>query len=124
MTTSPQFGLPWVATAQAQPEVTHNAALLLLQAMFGGVKGQQNAPPGSPAAGDAWLVGAAGSGAWNGRNNKVAIYDGTSWMFVPGFTTAGANIPIGAAHEGLRVYRQDTDVLVVWTGAAWATLAP
>ena len=119
MTTSPLVGLPWIASQQDQPEVSHNEALLLLQALLFGVLGSQNAPPGGPAAGQAYIVGSAGSGAWNGHSNQIAIYSGTAWAFLPGYTTAGAIIPMGATHEGMRVWRRDLDCAVVWTGTAW-----
>lgn len=120
MSTSPALGLPWIASQQDQPEVSHNEALLLIQALLVGVLGLQNAPPGSPAAGDSYIVGTAGSGAWTGHDNQITIWDGSSWKFVPGYTTAGAVIPMGATHEGIVVWRKDSNALWVWTGSAWA----
>jgi hypothetical protein len=38
-------------------------------------------PPGSPAKGDAYILGASATGAWSGEDGKVAVYDGTSWVF-------------------------------------------
>lgn len=123
MTTSPHLGIPLIDSQQAQPEVTHNEAVLLLQALSAGALGLQNAPPVSPADGDVWIVGSAGSGAWNGRSNRVAIYFGGTWLFVPGFDSDGVIIAMGAAQEGLMVYRQDLNALWIWTGAAWADFA-
>ncbi len=44
-------------------------------------------PPGSPALGDQYIVGAAPSGAWSGKAGQVAIYTANGWKF--------AVIPVG-----------------------------
>lgn len=41
-----------------------------------------NTPPGSPAKGDTYILGASPTGAWSGQANKVAVYNGVSWIFV------------------------------------------
>lgn len=115
---SPVFGIPWVVSQQAQPEVTLNEALLLIQAVIGGVIAQQNAPPGSPTAGAAYLVGTSPTGAWAGKANKVVIYYG-GWKFLPGVDSDGIDIPIGPSHEGLSVWVRSTDARVTWDGSAW-----
>lgn len=119
MSTSPDLGLPFVSSQQATPEVTHNEALVMLQAMLMGVITQQNAPPGSPVAGDSYLVGAAPTGLWAGKANKIAIYMTGGWRFVPDKDSNGADIPIGARHIGLKVYRRDVMADYVWVGTAW-----
>lgn len=121
MTTTPKFGIPLIASQQAQPEVTHNQMVLLIQSILGGVKAQQNAPPGGPADGDVYLVGTAGSGAWAGKNNKIAMYYG-GWSFVPGLDSVGVDIPMGVNHEGLEVWNQALDARYRWSGTAWAPL--
>lgn len=121
MTTSPNLGVPFIAQQQATPEVTHNEALLMLQATIAGALGLQNAPPGSPADGDVYIVGTSPTGAWAGKANCVAIRLGAAWYFLPGFNSAGTQIAMGAAQEGLRIWRNDLDALWVWTGSAWAS---
>lgn len=118
MTTSPLFGLPFVSNQQAQPEVTLNRSLMMLQALQSGAEGRQNAPPGAPTDGKVWIVGSAPTGAWAGRANKIAIYYG-GWLFVPGVDSDGLQIPMGAAQEGWRIYNKSTDELLIWSGAAW-----
>jgi hypothetical protein len=39
-------------------------------------------PPGSPALGDAYLVGAAATGAWSGHDDQVAVYTARGWEFI------------------------------------------
>lgn len=40
-----------------------------------------NAPPGAPAEGDTYVVGAAPSGAWVGHAGHLASWSGTAWSF-------------------------------------------
>jgi hypothetical protein len=114
----PGLGLPLISSQQASPEVTHNTALLMIQALTLGAIAKQNAPPGSPADGDTYIVGTAGSGAWAGHNNAVAIFYG-GWIFIPGPDSDGVTIPMGAAQRGLTIYLRSEHGLVSWDGAHW-----
>ena len=73
------------------------------------VEAQQNAPPGSPADGDVYLVGAAPSGTWIGHANTVATYDGdtSTWTYATPAT-------------GDRVWTSTEDS-IRYSGAAWIT---
>ncbi len=44
------------------------------------------APPGSPAAGDAYIPAATATGAWAGKENQIAIWSGSAWVFYPAAT--------------------------------------
>lgn len=124
MTTSPDLGIPFISQAQAQPEVTHNEALLLLQAMTNGVIDRGvNTPAVGPTIGDSYIIGAAPTGAWAGRANCVTIWNGTAWDFIPGETSAGTPITMGARQEGMRIWVRDENTLYVWTGSAWLNFA-
>jgi len=48
------------------------------------VLNSQNAPPGSPATGDIYLVGNSPSGAWVGHAKDVAEWNGSAWVFTDG----------------------------------------
>jgi hypothetical protein len=39
------------------------------------------APPGSPANGDRYIVATGGTGAWAGQDAKVAVWNGSAWVF-------------------------------------------
>ena len=102
MTTSPDLGLPYISSQQAQPEVTHNEALNLIQAVLNGVISLgDNTPPGSPTEGDSYVLGAAPTGFWSGRANCIAIYVGTAWDFLPGEDNSGTPIAMSSRHEGM-----------------------
>lgn len=120
MSTTPYLGLGLVAAGQAQPEVTHNEALVRLQALHMGAITIADTPPVSPAAGDVYLLGAGPTGDWAGKANKVAIYYGGSWRFVPDVDSDGTDIPMGLDHEGMQMYvRGSHNVLLRWNGVEW-----
>lgn len=125
MTTSPDLGIPFIDQQQAQPEVTHNEALLLLQALTNGVIDRAvDTPAVGPTIGDSYIIGAAPTGAWAGRANCVTIWSGTAWDFIPGENSSGTPITMGARQEGMRVWVRDEDALYIWSGSAWTLFSP
>lgn len=89
-TLTPRLALPLLAAGQAQKEITHNEALALIDALLCPVVEAvgANAPPASPEAGQAWIVGAAPTGAWSGRAHHMAVATAGGWRF--------ADLPTGA----------------------------
>lgn len=78
--TTPILGLAELAAAQSQPSVPVNAALRCLEAVVQlTVTAIANDPPGSPADGDRYIVGAVPTGAWVGQTNAVAYYS-AGWL--------------------------------------------
>jgi hypothetical protein len=121
MATSAKFGVPYIATSQASPEVTHNAALNMLQILQSpAISRGLNVPPGAPIEGDVYIVGAAPTGAWAGRANALAGWFGGAWLFVPGNDSNGTAIPMGVAHNGLVIFNIADAGWNKWSGAAWA----
>lgn len=55
------------------------------------------APPGSPAPGDRYIVAVGGTGAWLGRDNQIAEWDGAAW----GFTVPDVGFATVVEDEGL-----------------------
>lgn len=84
--TTPLLALPLIAAAQAQKHVTHNEALLRLDALAQlSVRDRTRAsPPADPMPGDRHIVAAGASGDWSGHEGAVALFD-AGWRFlVPG----------------------------------------
>lgn len=123
MTTTPKLGIPLISSQQNQPEVTHNAAIIVIQAMIGGAIDQQNAPPGAPDDGDTYIIGSVPTGAWVGHANKIATFLG-GWVYLPGVDSDGLEIAMGADQEGLSIYNQALNGFVTWDGAAWGSTIP
>lgn len=111
MSTTPRSALPLLAAAQAQKHVTHNEALLQLDALSCArlLDRDLSAPPGSPADGDTYLVKAAGSGDWIGQDGRIAFAVDGAWRFY-------------APYTGLIAYVVDEGVLLVYNGSAWVDL--
>mgnify|MGYP001109503994 CR=1 FL=1 len=89
MLTTPRLGVPLLAAGQAQKDITHNEALLLLDAAIApAVLGTAASPPADPAEGDCWLVAAAATGAWLGADDSLAVYTAGGWRY--------CTLPLGA----------------------------
>ena len=111
MDTTPRLSLPYLAPAQAQKHVTHNAALALLDALVQGVVIAQRAtPPATPQEGEAWLIDAQPSGDWAQQANALAQFLDGAWRH-------------HAPHPGWRVWSMEARALLVFDGAAWTPLA-
>ena len=102
-----RLGLPFTVASQAQKEVTHNESLELLDALVqaAAVTVGDDTPPGSPAAGDCYVVGDTPTGAWVGQAQKLAYYT-TGWNFI-------------APWPGLTVWVATPGTLYTYDGSAW-----
>ncbi len=112
MTTTPNLALKQLDSPPAiDAELDVNASLRQLDALCHlAVKDRDlSAPPGSPADGDRYLVAASPTGAWTGKAGKIAIYIGTAWAFQD-------------VREGMRLWVNDEDVLLVYDGAAYRVI--
>lgn len=105
--TTNRVKLPYILQSQSQKEVTHNSGLDLIDALLQAacVSVSVNTPPGSPVAGDCYVVGTSPTGAWAGQAKAVAFYT-TGWNFI---------VP----WEGLTVWANDTNALYTYDGSAW-----
>jgi hypothetical protein len=110
--TTPRTALPLLAAAQSQKHVTHNEALLELDAILCCVLLDRDltAPPGSVADGDTYLVKATGTGDWAGQDGKLAYAIDGGWRFY-------------APYLGLVAYVADEQKLIVYNGSAWVDYA-
>ncbi|HEX8167772.1 MAG TPA: DUF2793 domain-containing protein [Beijerinckiaceae bacterium] len=109
MTTTPHLSLPLIAAAQAQKHVTHNEALLAVDALLHcAVKDKDlAAPPVSPAEGDRYIVAASPTGAWAGKAGQVAARQDGVWRFY-------------APQAGWIAFVVDEMQLYHFDGIAWA----
>ncbi|CAA0088226.1 Uncharacterised protein [Starkeya nomas] len=82
--TTPHLALPLMAAAQAQKHVTHNEALLLLDAaaQLGVIDRLRTVPPAAPQPGDRHIVAPGAGGEWAGHDNEIALHDGGGWRFL------------------------------------------
>lgn len=108
MTTSTHLKLPFILPAQAGKHITHNEAIAALDtlAQLAVLDRDLATPPASPTAGDRYIVAGSPTGAWSGKADQVAAWDGTSWLF-------------HAPESGWLAFLVDENGLVVWSGADW-----
>lgn len=102
---SSRFALPYLQPGQAQKEVFHNEALTTIDALLHPVvqTAGDNAPPGSPAIGQCWIVGGSPTGAWTGQAGMVALWSEGGWRFVApvdGMTLWLASAQVWARRSG------------------------
>lgn len=84
--TTTNLALPLLAAAQAGKHVTHNEALLGLDALvqLACLDKDLSAPPANPAEGDRYLVATPEpAGAWAGLTGQVACYQDGHWLGFP-----------------------------------------
>ena len=111
-----RLSLPLMQEAQAQKHVTHNEALVALDAVVQiGVAGVADAPPADPADAERWIVGPAPTGAWAGQAGAVAAREGFG---------AGGWWAFHAPRVGWTAWDAGAGALLAWDGAAWVSVAP
>jgi Protein of unknown function (DUF2793) len=78
-----RYGMPFILPGQAQKEVAHNEALIMIDALLqtGVVATTLAAPPANPVIGSSWIVGANATGDWSGKTHMVASYTQAGWRY-------------------------------------------
>lgn len=88
--------LPMLAVSQAQKEITHNEALVLIDALLHmAIEGVSSAVPPvvDTDIGKCWLVGNAPTTAWTGQADTIAVYIGGGWRHI-------------APQDGMRIWNR------------------
>lgn len=101
--------LPLLAVSQALKEVTHNEALVLIDALLH--TEIENilslAPvPTDIDIGKCWLIGPAPSGSWATKSGHIAIWVGGSWRFVE-------------PQNGMRVWTKALNRQILYVTGQW-----
>ena len=63
-------------------------------------------PESTPNEGDSYIVATGGTGAWSGHDGEIARSIGNNWVFFQ-------------PEEGWRVWDEEQDKTLVWTGTEW-----
>lgn len=103
-----RLALPLIAPGQAQKEVAHNEALaridMIVQASALTIG--DDAPPGTPMAGDCWIIGNSPTGAWAGYAGQVAGWTEGGWRFV-------------APRAGMQLWVESAQMFARYDGTGW-----
>lgn len=107
MTTTSHLGITLVEQSQAQKEVTVNTALVRMDALLntGALDKDLSTPPGSPTAGDVYIVGSSPTGDWATHAKHIAYFD-QIWRFI-------------TPREGMTLWVNDENLLYSFDGSAW-----
>jgi hypothetical protein len=107
--TTARLALPCILPGQAQKEFYHNEALARIDmALHAAVQGQPLVePPEIPIAGQSWIVAAAATGAWSGRDGALACWTEGGWRFVD---------PV----PGMLVWNKAESHWLYWNAGAWS----
>lgn len=113
MSDTPRLGLPLLAAGQAQKHVTHNDALMRLDALVHLVvmSRTQSVPPASPGETSAYIVPAGGTGVFSGHQDDLAIFEDGAWSFLD-------------PRPGWQAWVSDEAEHHVWTGTQWRRAQP
>ncbi len=99
-----------VEQSQSQKEVTVNEAFARFDAILNtaAIGKDWTAPPGSPANGDVYIIGASATGDWAGHDGEIAYFDQV-WKFI-------------TPKEGCLMWAADQTALFVYSGSVWNLL--
>lgn len=100
--------LPLISANQSQKEVTHNAALELLDILVHPIVQDigVNTPPASPILGDCYIVGPTPTGLFTGYSNAIAKAVTGGWRFYTPF-------------KSLSLWVESREMRYVFTGTQW-----
>ncbi|MCS6987777.1 MAG: DUF2793 domain-containing protein [Sphingomonadaceae bacterium] len=112
METTPRHALPLLLPGQAQKDVTHNEALLRIDALlFLEVERTDlGAPPAAPAPGQCWLVADPATGAWEGQAGRLAVWTLAGWRFLD----LGQGVALRDRASGRRLRRTPSGWVTDW----------
>lgn len=112
MANSPNLIMPYIEAAQAQKHVTHNEAVRALDAIvqLSVLDRDLTAPPGSPTDGARYIVAASATGAWAGKDGKVAAWQDGAWAFY-------------TPKEGWLVWVADEDIVLIYNGSGFTGIS-
>ena len=111
MSSTALIGLPLLESSQAQKHVTHNEALLALDALLhlSAISRSVAAPPPLPAEGDRYLIAAGATGEWAGHSGQLAYVQGSGWHYM-------------SVRAGWRVWVVAENLFMIFDGTIWRDL--
>jgi hypothetical protein len=83
--TSPNLNLPLIAPSQAMKHVTHNEALVRLDAVtqLSVQAFDATMPPSAPQEGECYSLGVSTQDVWTGHDAELAVFSNCGWLFMP-----------------------------------------
>ncbi len=106
--TTTRLALPFIIAGQAQKEITHNQALLRLDALVQPAveSVSLDTPPVAPIPGQSWIIGNSPTGVWAGNAGSIASFTEAGWQFV-------------APLAGMSVWSKADGVFALYAASDW-----
>jgi len=81
---SSRYRLPFLVSGQGQKDVTHNEAILIIDALLHPLilSRTLTEPVADPSTGDCWLIPEGASGVWLGKAGQLAVWTVGGWRFL------------------------------------------
>jgi len=101
--------MPLLAVSQAQKEITHNEALVIVDALLHPVvEGVLSTVPvvAEGDTGKCWLIGPAATGIWAAHKNHIALHVGGGWRYI---------VP----QDGMRIWNRSSGRHLFRIGGQW-----
>jgi len=109
---TPNLKLPFILPSQAQKHVTHNEALLTLDALVHlTLTAKLSTPAIAPEDGAAFAVGESPAAPWSGQQNNVAVWQDGAWHFI-------------TPREGWRAWFVSELAFKVFANGEWRSILP
>ncbi|PZU46479.1 MAG: hypothetical protein DI568_11760 [Sphingomonas sp.] len=117
-----RHGIPLLVAGQGQKDITHNEALLLLDALTLPVaeRADLGEPPAEVEEGQCWLLAGNATGIWADQAGKLALWTAGGWRFL--------DLPDGSAiyvKYSAKLMRKSSNGWAVecWTGSAGPSIS-
>ena len=106
-----RLSLPYIASQQAQKQVTYNEAMRLLDILVQPVIRSRGlaTPPPSPAEGDVYLVAADPTAGWTGKAGSLAAFIDGAWLF-------------RTPRDGFQLFVEDETAFIQRQSGSWTLL--
>lgn len=108
MTATPKLDLPLLAAAQAQKHVTHNEALMALDALVHlSLKSRTElTPPAEPEEQASYFVPDGAGGGFSGQSGRIATFSDGQWLF-------------RTPRAGWLAFVESESAALIWNGTDW-----
>jgi hypothetical protein len=112
MDNTPRLALPQIIAGQALKHITHNEALMRLDALVQASvdSAAVTTPPSSPIEGEAYIVPTGASGAWAGHASEIVVFQAGAWQFYD-------------PAAGWQVFDKASGALKIFSGTEWIAVA-
>ena len=101
-----RYNMPFLQAGQAQKEITHNDALVIIDTLMQLAVESRHAGDLGATRGTSWIVPANAADVWAGHDGQIATFDDAGWSFV-------------APLDGCIAFVRDEAAFISFAGGQW-----